>query len=83
MVVDLEGWWIRMEMVDVESGMIGRVGHEGDILRVEFKNGDEWEYGGVSEKEYGEMMGYGSVGGWFSFYIKGNKTGKRVGNGGE
>lgn len=63
-----------MEMQPVKSSNIAAIGHEGDELRVEFKNGNTYRFPEVSREEFDALVSAESVGKAF------NKAGFR-GNG--
>lgn len=46
----------------VTSSRISSVGWEHEVLEVEFKNGDIYQYQGVSENEYKHFMNASSLG---------------------
>lgn len=60
-----------MEIFDTpDSSNIKRIGHDGKVLVVEFKNGDEWEYE-APKSVFEEMKKAKSVGGFLARRVKG------------
>lgn len=57
----------------VQSSMFASIGYDEDnqILQVEFKNGDVWNYTGVPFDVYTNMMDSDSIGKYFLSDIKG------------
>jgi hypothetical protein len=51
-----------MEMKPVDSSNIAAIGWEADKLCVRFKDGAEYEYPGVTEKQYADLMAAPSKG---------------------
>lgn len=51
-----------MEMKPVDSSNIAAIGREEDKLCVRFKDGAEYEYPGVTEKQYADLMAASSKG---------------------
>ena len=45
-----------MDMTPVKSSNIAAVGHEGDTLHVQFKNGKTYAYEGVSADKHQALM---------------------------
>ncbi len=45
-----------MEMKPVESSNIATIGWEADTLRVQFRDGKEYEYPGVTEQQYSDLI---------------------------
>lgn len=60
-----------MELTPVKSSQISAIGHEGDTLRVRFKNGAEYDYSGVSADSFNEFLNAESVGAHFGKNIRG------------
>ena len=63
-----------MERVNVSSSNITSVGFEGNILEIEFHGGEIYQYAGVSEAVYHELISAGSVGSYFHANIKDKYT---------
>lgn len=64
----------------VESSLARSVGYNPEtlVLEIEFRpNGMVWQYFGISETMYHEMMS-GSIGKYFNQYIKGQYPEKQV-----
>ena len=61
-----------MEMESVTSSLIASIGWENGILRVEFANGDSWDYLGVDEATFRSVVNAPSVGKAFLARIKGH-----------
>jgi len=51
-----------MERVEVKSTNVKSVGHEGDVLEVEFKNGGIYHYEGIDANMFGNLLKSPSVG---------------------
>jgi hypothetical protein len=60
-----------MKMIPVESSMISSVGYDGakKVLRVVFNSGAVWEYSGVPEKVYDELLAAGSKGSYMKDFV--------------
>ena len=69
-----------MKRISVSSSMLKSVGYESlsQMLEVEFSNGDVWQYVGVPQGVWNEMMESSSVGSYFHKNTKGNFTGTKV-----
>lgn len=61
---------MSIELKEITSSNIGKVGHSGDTLHVQFKNGALWSYTPVSAATFDEMMASGSIGSYFARHIK-------------
>lgn len=59
-----------MERIAVQSSNIKSVGHEGNILEVEFKGGLVYQYTGVPKRVYEELLEAGSLGKYFQRFIR-------------
>lgn len=59
-----------MDRVPVKSSNIKSVGHEQQILEIEFHSGAIYSYSGVPEKVYTELMSASSHGVYFNKNIK-------------
>ena len=57
------------------------VGHDSadNKLMVQFKNGEVYEYYGVDEKTYKDMLDSTSIGKYFNSMIRGRHTYKKIG----
>lgn len=55
----------------VESSNIKSVGHDGQVLEVEFKSGDVYEYANVPSEVYESFVGAESIGKFFFKEVKG------------
>jgi uncharacterized protein len=64
----------EMERRPVTSSSLVSVGYDADseILQVEFHSGEVYEYSGVSQSAYDELLGADSIGGHFSAYVRHN-----------
>lgn len=51
-----------MTMTAVESSNIAAIGYESGLMRVAFKNGNEYEYPGVTEEQHAAVMAANSKG---------------------
>jgi hypothetical protein len=60
-----------MKMTPVESSMISSVGYDSakKVLRAVFHSGAVWEYSGVPEEVYEELLASGSKGGYMRDFI--------------
>jgi len=67
-----------MERIEVKSSNIKSIGHENDVLEIEFHNGGIYQYQGVSKVLFEELMHSESVGGYFHTYIKGKFPYKKI-----
>ena len=61
-----------MDLTPVSSSMIAAVGYDAEkqSLAVQFNNGRIYNYGGVPEAEYENLISAGSVGQYFAQNIK-------------
>jgi len=61
-----------VERTSVGSSNLASVGYEpvSQVMEVEFVNGRIYEYYGVPESVYNELMGAGSHGVYFSAYVR-------------
>lgn len=59
-------------MVAVVSSMIATIGHDAETstLRVEFKNGDTWDYANVNTDMHTNIMEASSIGAFFDANVK-------------
>lgn len=69
-----------MDLVRVSSSNIERVGYDStkEILVVQFKNGSYYQYEGMDEKMYDNMMRSASIGRYFHSYVKNNLSFKKI-----
>jgi hypothetical protein len=51
-----------MERISVKSSAVVSVGHEGDVMEVEYAGGRVYRYKGVSGEAFQDLMGSESVG---------------------
>jgi hypothetical protein len=58
-----------MQMIPVKSSNIHSIGYEDGKLKVQFRNGSEYEYLGVTEAEHAEFMDAESKGRWLNQFI--------------
>lgn len=63
-----------MEMKDIESGLIRRLGHDpvANVLRIEFKNGVTYDYQNFDSDHYGQLSQSDSKGKWYHANLRGN-----------
>jgi hypothetical protein len=59
-----------------DSSNIKRIGHNGKVLVVTFKNGDEWEYD-APKSVFAEMKKAKSVGSFLHARVKGIYNGRK------
>lgn len=59
-----------MEFKAVKSSNIQAIGYENGKLQVRFANGNTYEYAGVSDKDYKDLIDADSPGSAFHFGIK-------------
>ena len=59
-----------MQLVKVESSNIEAIGHEGNVLRVEFKTGAAYDYKGVPAEVHRDLMQSNSKGRFLDQHIK-------------
>lgn len=59
-----------MERTKVESSDVRSIGHHGDTLEVEFRNGAVYRYQGVPAEVHQELVGSESIGSAFARLIK-------------
>lgn len=51
-----------MTMTPVDSSQIKSMGHQGEVMRVEFHSGAEWEYLPVTHEQFKNLLHAPSVG---------------------
>lgn len=61
-----------MELQPVKSSNIDAVGHEGDVLTVQFRNGVKYRYSGVPADTFENLMKADSIGKFVNSEIKPN-----------
>jgi hypothetical protein len=76
LIVQKEEW---MERTPVQSSNIASVGHEGDTLEIEFRNGGVFRYPGVVEEVFKGMLAAPSIGKHFHSHIRPKFKGVKVG----
>jgi len=68
---------MSMEIFETpNSSNIKRIGHDGKVLVVDFKNGDSWEYD-APKSVFDEMKKSRSVGGFLAHNVKGIYNGRK------
>lgn len=67
-----------MELKPVKSSNIAGIGYKDGTMRVQFSNGNIYEYQGVTEKDYRELMSADSIGSAFHFSIKSQYEGRKI-----
>lgn len=65
-------------MIPVESSHVKEVSHEGDTLKVRFRDGSLYDYRGVTKALYDEMMAAKSIGSFLAKRIKPTHKAVRV-----
>ena len=60
-----------MEMIEVQSSAIARIGYENKILRIEYHSGGCYDYQDVPEAVYESLMRSKSLGSFVAKYIQG------------
>lgn len=68
----------EFKMIPVPSSNIEAVGHVGTKLRVRFKGGATYEYAGVSEDLFAELVTAESVGKFVNAEIKGKYDSRKL-----
>lgn len=68
-----------MDLIPVSSSNIAAVGHEGDTLTIQFRNGTTWQYRGVPPLVYQSLMSSESRGKFFAQHIRPAYGGEKVG----
>jgi hypothetical protein len=66
------------KMQPVKSTSIQAIGHEDDVLTVEFGNGGMFQYKGVSADQFQALKGAESVGKHFQLHIRGMFDSEKV-----
>lgn len=61
---------MAIERQPVSSSNIASVGHEGDTLEIEFKNGGIYQYHGVPSDVFDKLVSSKSIGGFLHTSIK-------------
>lgn len=69
-----------MEMQSVNSSDLSEVGYDADnnLLIVEFKNGNVYQYGLVPQEVFDGLISAESVGKYFNQFIKGNYSYSKI-----
>lgn len=67
-----------MNMHDVKSSNIARIGHDGSDLIVEFKSGGKFRYPNVPTSEFDKFHQSESIGSHFHAHIKAKYVGVKV-----
>lgn len=57
-----------MTMTEVDSSQIKTMGHQGEVMRVEFRSGASWEYFPVTHEQYKNLLHAPSVGKAFNVF---------------
>lgn len=65
-------------MTPVKSGHLAAVGHDGNHLTVEFKDGSRYLYRDIPAKTHLAMMAAPSVGEYFATHIRKRHKGEKV-----
>lgn len=60
-----------MEMIEVQSSAIARVGYENKTLRIEYHSGGGYDYHDVPEPVYDSLMRSKSLGRFILKYVQG------------
>ncbi len=68
-----------MNLIGVESSNIAAVGWEQNVLRVQFKNGGIYDYDGVDQGTFQQLLDAPSKGTFLSKEIKGKFPYNKVG----
>lgn len=68
-----------MNRKEVYSSNIKSIGWEDNILEISFNSGGVWQYDGVSDQLYLNLMNASSKGSFFHEYIKDKFSERRVG----
>ena len=76
----LPGVQEEIPMLPVHSTMANSIGYDRDrqLLQIEFKNGSVYEYEGVDEETWEDMLSTNSPGGYYNREIKGNYRSRRL-----
>jgi hypothetical protein len=69
---------VEMRRMTVASSLIRSIGHEINILEIEFHNGEVYQYSDVPPMVYNSMLNSKSQGVNFKTFIKGKYTEKQV-----
>lgn len=68
-----------MQLIPVESSNIKAIGHEGSTMRVQYANGTEYDFQGVTAEMFDNFMEAESKGRFFGKNIRGKFTSTKVG----
>ncbi|GET42536.1 KTSC domain-containing protein [Microseira wollei] len=76
----LPGVQAEIPMLPVHSTMANSIGYDPDrhLLQIEFKNGSVYEYEGVDEETWEDLLSTNSPGGFYNREIKGNYRSRRL-----
>lgn len=66
-----------MVMTPVDSSQIESMGHQGEVMRVKFHSGAEWEYVPVTHQEFQNIIHAPSVGRAFNAFKNGHPHDER------
>lgn len=67
-----------MNMIPVSSSDLESVGYENETLYIRFHSGGLYQYAGVPDRVYRELMSAASHGRYFHSFIKGNYPYQRI-----
>ncbi len=67
-----------MQMIPVQSSNIKAAGHEGSTLRIQYGNGTEYDFKGVSAEVFNRFMESDSKGRFFHKNIRGKFDSAKV-----
>lgn len=67
-----------MERSPVKSSSIKSIGHDGDVLEVEFANGHVYRHSGFPRDQFDRMMQATSVGAHYNAFVRGQYTYERI-----
>lgn len=70
----------KIKMIPLDSSNLASAGYdpENELLRVQFHNGQVWEYSGVPESKFIELTTAPSAGRYFAAAIRGVYSERRV-----
>lgn len=68
---------IKMTMTPVDSSQIKAMGHSGEVMRIEFHSGAEWEYIPVTHEEFKNLLHAPSVGKAFNSFKRSHAHSER------
>lgn len=67
-----------MERNPVKSSSLKSIGHDGDILEVEFANGRVYRHSGFPRDQFDRMMQATSVGAHYNAFVRGQYPHTRI-----